>query len=114
MAPGIYFFQDRSGPTIEPTLSRLDAEYATMIETFRADHAHHDYDRITLALRRALTIPLVEDERNSGGVEFSAQELHDRGWLRQYLRVALQREAILLRRLPDLQRVVEVRDGPKP
>jgi hypothetical protein len=42
-------------------------------------------------------------------MELSARELHDKGLLDAYLRAALRREAILLQRPPDLERVMELR-----
>jgi hypothetical protein len=107
-----YAVRDGSGSTLEPTLARLDARYATRIEKFRADHARHDHDRVKLAIRRALNVPLIEDWAASGTVELSALELHEKGLLDPYLQAALRREAILLQRSPDLERVVELKGSP--
>jgi hypothetical protein len=105
-----YTIRDGSRATLEQALAHLDARYAKRLEKFRADHAHHDDDRVTLAIQRAVNIPLIEDWAASGTVELSARELHEKGLLDAYLRAALRREAILLRRSPDLLRVVELRE----
>jgi hypothetical protein len=105
-----YAVRDGSHSTMEPTLAKWDARYAERVEKFRADHAHHDHDRVTLAIRRALNIPLIEDWAASGTVELSAQELHAKGLLDPYLRAALRREAILLQRSHDRQRIVELQE----
>jgi hypothetical protein len=103
-----YTIRNGSGATLEQALAHLDARYAKRLEKFRADHTDHDEHRVTLAIQRALNIPLIEDWRASGTVELSARELHDKGLLDAYLRAALRREAILLQRSPDLRRVVEL------
>ncbi|HEV8381613.1 MAG TPA: hypothetical protein VGQ29_08510 [Gemmatimonadales bacterium] len=104
-----YVIRDGSRATLEPTLKRLDARYARRVEEFRAKHAKHDHDRVQLAIQRALNIPLIEDWAASRTMELSARELHDKGLLDAYLRAALRREAILLQRPPDLERVMELR-----
>lgn len=79
-----------------------------LLEGFRRwlthEHPLIGTDRIRhrMAIARALEPLLVADR--AGGLERTAEELHRAGQLNAYVRVAIEREKILLRREPDARR----------
>jgi len=101
---GAMWDQDVSSRTADLARKLQALGYGSFINSFleRASSRGHDHTRCWHGVYRALS-PLVE-----GGLEFSVDELQEKGWLKSFLRASFEREAILLRRAPDHKRAHEL------
>lgn len=84
---------------------QLREEYGPLFERLDERFRAGDWllERKRLAMERILQ-PLIDGQLSPRGMEAGPAELEHSGWLESYLRAAVRRELVLLRREPDFER----------